>query len=171
MANVVASSCNFRCNFPAQQPSTCRRLPPRAGAPGWSPLLQWWNSGRTHRSPNFQAIHHFTTALADFFRRLNRAFMWHFACVAPSCLWFEPDHRWNIRDVDPGSRLAPGNSHGGMAQLCRGRAVFVSVPRFPLPAPRPTHDKRSRPRGDHGAQLGDVDLGPTLNTPSTTAAF
>ena len=24
----------------------------------------------------------------------------------------------------------------------------------------PTHDKRSRPRGDHGAQLGDVDLGP-----------
>ena len=30
-----------------------------------------------------------------------------------------------------------GNSHGGMAQLGRGRAVFVSVPRFPLPAPRP----------------------------------
>jgi hypothetical protein len=33
-----------------------------------------------------------------------------------------------------------------------------------------THDKRSRPRGDHGAQYGDVDLGPTLNTPTTTAA-
>ena len=34
-----------------------------------------------------------------------------------------------------------------------------------------THDKPSRPRGDHGAQLGDADLGPALNTPTTTEAF
>ena len=35
-----------------------------------------------------------------------------------------------------------------------------------------THDKQSRPRrGDHGAQLGGVDLGPIANTTSTKAAF
>ena len=34
-----------------------------------------------------------------------------------------------------------------------------------------THDKRSRPRGDHGARLGDADLGPTPKTPTTTEAF
>ena len=33
------------------------------------------------------------------------------------------------------------------------------------------HYKRSRPRGDYGAQLGDVDLGSNPNTPTTTAAF
>ena len=41
----------------------------------------------------------------------------------------------------------------------------------PLRPTRSTHDKRSRPRGDCAAQLGDADLGPNPNTPTTTEAF
>ena len=69
------------------------------------------------------------------------------------------------RETTPAQRTeaAPLPRHGGTAPRRHPTRDRKFTP--------PTHDKRSRPRGDHGAQLGDVDLVPMSNTPSRTAAF